>query len=232
MREHFEQIYRDHAEAYDRLAEREDHDGNLLVTLRAIARLVGREVVEFGAGTGRVTRLLAPLAARIQAFDASAEMLEVARQRTPDDVAHVHFAVGSHDQIPLSDGVADIAIEGWSFGHLAEDLPPTEAALAVQRAIDEMDRLVRPDGVLLLVETLGTGRTFPRPPAPHLEHLYRYVEQQGFHRSWCRTDYAFESESEARHLVELFFGESMLEHLDPQTLRLPECTGIWHRVRA
>ncbi len=232
MREHFERIYRDHAEAYDRLVEREDHDGNLLEAVRAVAPLNDAEIVEFGAGTGRVTRRLAPSAARVMAFDASEAMLEVARQRNSEHAGHVQFAVGPHDRIPLPDAIADIAIEGWSFGHLAEDPPPAEAALAVQQAIDEMERLVRPGGVLVLIETLGTGRTTPQPPAPYLERMYRYVEEQGFARSWCRTDYVFASEAEARHLIEFFFGAPMLEHLDLQTLRLPECTGLWHRARA
>jgi hypothetical protein len=94
-----------------------------------------------------------------------------------------------------------------------------------------MIRIVRPGGTLVLIETLGTGRTTPQPPAPYLEQLYRHLEREGFERRWCRTDYAFESLAEARGLIPLFFGPSMLEALDDRSLVLPECTGIWHRAR-
>ena len=49
----------------------------------------------------------------------------------------------------LEDRVADLAIEGWSFGHLAEGYPPAHGAQQAQRAIDEMLRIVRPGGTLV-----------------------------------------------------------------------------------
>ncbi|MEM9457292.1 MAG: methyltransferase domain-containing protein [Myxococcota bacterium] len=235
MDEHFARIYQHQAEDYDQLVDKEDHEHNLrqrLLDLLAPGDWQEREVVELGAGTGRLTRLLSPLVGRLRAFDASAAMLEVARRRHDPRADHVEFAIAAHHQIPLDDAVADVAIEGWSFGHLAEGLPPSQGADAVRRAMDEMTRLVRPGGMLVLIETLGTGQTTPAPPAPFLDRLYQDLEHQGFARQWCRTDYAFASLPQARRLITFFFGASMVEHLDPQTLILPECTGIWHRTRS
>ncbi|HOD45111.1 MAG TPA: hypothetical protein PKL21_09535, partial [Anaerolineaceae bacterium] len=53
-------IYRQSAQAYDLLVTREDVHCNLLKAIQWILPLEGRRVVEPGAGTGRLTRLLAP----------------------------------------------------------------------------------------------------------------------------------------------------------------------------
>src|SRR5262249_28689462 len=74
-----EQIYAHHAPAYDALVSAEDCDHNLLPAIEAIARLAGASVIDVGAGTGRLTRLLATRAARLVGVDRSAAMLDVAR---------------------------------------------------------------------------------------------------------------------------------------------------------
>jgi ubiquinone/menaquinone biosynthesis C-methylase UbiE len=76
----FEEIYARHAVTYDALIEREDYQGRLLPALAEISSLEGASVVEFGTGSGRLTRLLAPLVGRIRAYDASAHMLGVAER--------------------------------------------------------------------------------------------------------------------------------------------------------
>ncbi|HTO20998.1 MAG TPA: class I SAM-dependent methyltransferase, partial [Spirochaetia bacterium] len=72
------EIYRSQPGKYDDLVSREDWQGNLLPAVEAICPLRGLEVVELGAGTGRLTRLLAGKARFVAAFDASAAMLDVA----------------------------------------------------------------------------------------------------------------------------------------------------------
>ena len=71
----FQYIYRNQAEQFDRLAAREDRRGNLFAALNDICPLQGARVVEFGAGTGRVTRLLSVVVEEIFAFDIEASML-------------------------------------------------------------------------------------------------------------------------------------------------------------
>lgn len=229
MQEHFQDIYQNHAATYDRLVSCEDRDNNVLKTLESICSLEGLEVVEWGAGTGRITRMLLPFAKQINAFDASPQMLEIARKKLQKlDAKHVHLGTSQHHRLPLEDESADLAIEGWSFSHLAEELPHEEGAAAVQKAIDEMHRIVRPTGTLILMETMGTGQTEPSAPEPFQEKLYAYFATQGFQMTWCRTDYAFASLEEAEHLLSFFFGEEMIDLLDKDTLTLPECTGFWY----
>ena len=75
-----EEVYETHADQYERLGQREDHQGNLLSEIENVMPLDDRDISELGAGTGRLTRLLAPHVRSIRAFDASAHMLEVAEK--------------------------------------------------------------------------------------------------------------------------------------------------------
>ena len=64
----------------------EDYEGNILKTLNVyLCPMQGAEVVEFGAGTGRLTRLLAPQVKHIRAFDEAQAMLDVAAQTLDRD---------------------------------------------------------------------------------------------------------------------------------------------------
>src|SRR4051812_17017797 len=75
------EIYRFHAEDYDALVSSEDREANLLKAIRAILLLEGADVVELGAGTGRLTAQLAPLVRTIRGFDSAPAMLELARRK-------------------------------------------------------------------------------------------------------------------------------------------------------
>ena len=71
------EIYASRAPEYERLVAREDFAGNILKALQEIRVLAELDVVELGAGTGRLTCMLAPFVRSIRAFDASDHMLGV-----------------------------------------------------------------------------------------------------------------------------------------------------------
>jgi len=90
-----QEIYEQHADQYELLASREDYQGNILRTLQEIRSLAGLDVVDLGAGTGRLTCLLAPIVRSIHAVDSSAHMLEVATAKLQKSGLHnwqVHVA--------------------------------------------------------------------------------------------------------------------------------------------
>lgn len=113
------EIYNQHAEQYESLVSKEDYQGNILRALMEIHPFEGYNVVELGAGTGRLTRLLAPLANTIWALDISDHMLGVAaRTLEAMGARNWKMAVADHRSIPLADGIADVVISGWSVGCL------------------------------------------------------------------------------------------------------------------
>ncbi len=229
MSDHFQEIYQHQAGRYEQLVACEDHQGHILPALNKIRPLAGLEVVEMGAGTGRLTCRLLPLVKHIQAFDLSRSMLDVAVAKLETlGLDNWGVAVGDNRRLPVADGVADIALAGWSFGH------STAWAGAgwreeIGQAVGEMRRLLRPGGTAIILETLGTGFETPRPPTQALADYYAFLENDlGFDATWIRTDYKFESLAEAEALLRFFFGDEMAQKvIENQWLIVPECTGLW-----
>jgi ubiquinone/menaquinone biosynthesis C-methylase UbiE len=229
----FKAIYAQHAERYHRLVAREDYQGNIARALNQIRPLAGLDVVELGAGTGRLTLLLAPFARSIRAFDESQAMLDVAAANLAHaGQAHVQLSLADNRALPAESASADLAIAGWTFGHMTEWFAESWRD-EIGRAIAEMRRVLRPGGTAVIVETLGTGRETPAPPNTRLETYYTMLEQeQGFRRSWIRTDYRFESLAEDDELTGFFFDNPMPTIPAEQGAVVPECTGIWSRKYA
>ena len=78
---HWKDLYNLHTDRYERLAQHEDVDGNLLPALVEICELDNARVAEFGAGTGRISSQIAPLVEQLWAFDLTPAMVRVAQQK-------------------------------------------------------------------------------------------------------------------------------------------------------
>ena len=230
---HFDRIYEARAHDYHELVSREDMQGNLPRALQEISDFRGKTVIELGAGTGRVTRILSRMAGRVLAFDRSPHMLEHARAYLSEEVRrNVRLAEADNLAVPLPDSSAEILVEGWSFGH-SVSRDGGNWRKAAEGVLAESLRLVKPGGSLILIETLGTGCRAPHPPGPTLPLLFSWLQKErGFTLKWIRTDYLFESLAKARELVEFFCGP-MGEHevLDSGQVVVPECTGLWWKQK-
>ncbi|THV33530.1 class I SAM-dependent methyltransferase [Glycomyces buryatensis] len=116
--------------------------------LRAFALQAGerpvRTILDIGSGTGRFTPLLAEgFAAPVIGVEPSRRMREVAEAES----AHpsVTYVKGSADDLPLADGVADLALMFLVWHHV----PDKPAALA------EIGRVLAPGARLLMATTLS-----------------------------------------------------------------------------
>jgi ubiquinone/menaquinone biosynthesis C-methylase UbiE len=225
----YKEIYNTQARAYDLLVAREDYQGNLWPALRGIRPLDRLDVVELGAGTGRLTCMLAAAARRIRAFDLSRHMLEAARAKlSASGLRNWRLGVADNRRLPLRDRCADLSIAGWSLGHFVGWYPQTWRD-EIGAALAGMRRVLRPGGTLILLETLGTGEEVPRPPDEGLAAYYRLLEETyGFSSTWIRTDYRFQDLDEAVALIRFFFGDPLAERVAAEgSTIVPECTGIW-----
>lgn len=221
------EIYNKHADRYQALVAREDYQHNILPALNNIMPLAGLDVVELGAGTGRLTTMLAPIVRTIRAFDASQPMLDVAIARLEQSpFRNWSVDAADHRSLPVQDGVADLAISGWSIVYMVvwhEKAWQDELG----RALAEMRRVLRPGGTIVVLETMGTGYEAPHPP-DELAEYFAFLDGDGFSSTWIRTDYKFESLDEAETLTRFFFGEELAEKVIRENwVILPECTGIW-----
>lgn len=221
------EVYQQQAENYERLVAREDYQHNILKAILEITPVLEMDVVELGAGTGRLTCMLAPLAGSILACDASQHMLAVAeRKLTAGGLKNWRLQVSDNRALPAADAIADIAISGWSICYLV-DWEADDWKAEVDKALSEMERVLKPGGVIILLETLGTGFKTPAPPE-HLKEYYKFLDEGGFSSTWIRTDYEFHSVEEGNELARFFFGEEMPKKIEPGSkIILPECTGLW-----
>ncbi|MCA9913670.1 MAG: class I SAM-dependent methyltransferase [Anaerolineae bacterium] len=232
MTDHFQHIYAHDAKRYERLIAREDQRGNLFAALMEIHPFSGIQVAEFGAGTGRLTRILSVLAKHIAAFDASLPMLREG-QRVLEETGQTNWslAVADNRAMPLPDAFAEMAIEGWSFAHVMGWYPDTWQQ-ELDGMLGEMFRVLKPGGTAVLIETMGTGQREPKPPNEPLATMYAHLENQlGFSYRWIRTDYQFASVEEADKLIRFFFGDEMADtQVAGKNIIVPECTGIWWKT--
>jgi len=217
-------VYQHETERYESLISREDYQHNILPALKRLTQLVGKDIIELGAGTGRLTCMLAPVVKSILAYDTSQNMLEIAIQKLESSrITNWHVETGDHRHLPAQDQSADIAISGWSVCYLV-DWNRDDWVEQVEKALDEMKRVLRPGRMIILLETLGTGYETPHFP-DHLTDYYQFLADKGFSSTWIRTDYKFRSIEEAQKLIRFFFGAELAEQT--RSVFLPECTGIW-----
>lgn len=222
-----EEIYKTDGDRYEALIAREDYQGNILKALREITPLENRLALDLGAGTGRLTCLLAPIVDRVRAFDISEEMLRVCRQKlAASGLANWQADVADHRSLPVEDASADLAVSGWSVAYLYQWYPKTWRA-ELESWMSEMRRVLKPDSHIVLFESLGTGNESP-VQLQHLKEYYPWLDEAGFQHKWIRTDYKFESIEEAEALSRFFFGDELGDKVRRNNwVILPECTGVW-----
>ncbi len=227
----FHQIYAAQADAYEAMVAAEDYQGNLWTALEAVRPLAGLDVVELGAGTGRLTLYLAPRVRSISAFDQSAHMLSVTegKLRAPG-LTNVCTGVADNAALPVAAAAADLAIAGWSLGHSCGWFPETWRDV-IGQAVGEMLRVLRPGGTAIIFETLGTGTERPGAPTDGLAAYYQLLETTyGFTRTVIQTDYQFTSPEDAAAKTRFFFGDALADRLLAERCSvLPEWTGMWHK---
>jgi SAM-dependent methyltransferase len=96
----------------------------------------GRTVVDVGAGTGKLTRLLPATGARVIAVEPVPEM----RAKLVEVVPGVEALDGTAENLPLADGTADVVVVAQAFHWFDHE-----------RALPELHRVLQPDGYLALV---------------------------------------------------------------------------------
>ena len=215
------------AETYHELVSHEDYEQHLLPALMAIESLKNKYILELGAGTGRVSSLIAPLARRLIATDLSYPMLNCGREHLSKlKLASWHICLANHLNLPLRSQSADVVLSGWSFHGVAIDYPHGWQH-TLEDALKEVARVQRSGGITILIESLGTGYETPHTPDILVDYLDA-LDAHGFESSWIRTDYLFKDKENAIDLMSFFFGEAPMPMWETSAgIIVPECTGLW-----
>jgi ubiquinone/menaquinone biosynthesis C-methylase UbiE len=228
--DHFRNIYQNKALEYHQMIAAEDVDGNLTPALRS---LLGnqRRILDFGAGTGRISLLLHPLDYEVTAIDLHLAMLLENKQQRNLMGGRWPLLCSDMRCLPFPSQSWEAAIAGWAIGHLRAWYD-SDWEKQIGAVISEMNRVVQPNGTLIILETLGTGFSSPQPPSPQLAEYYKKLEEQwGFSRQEIQTDYLFKDVDDAVDKTSFFFGRELAEKVVANNWqRLPEWTGLWSRT--
>lgn len=137
----------DRAENWDSLrAELFTEAAALFSVLRLIPR--GLRVADIGTGTGGMLPYLAEVADHVTAVDLSAEMLRRAKAKARSlGLENVTFARGDFARLPIDDATMDAAFAVLVLHHAPSPLS----------ALREMARIVRPGGVVVVVDLVAHG---------------------------------------------------------------------------
>jgi ubiquinone/menaquinone biosynthesis C-methylase UbiE len=222
-----EEIYQNSSDLYENMVSRQP---DLSEHIKAIRSYQGLDVLDLGAGSGRLSSIIAPEAKSVICTDISGAMLELLGQklnRSSSTLPNWSTVVADHRRLPIADASIDLAISGWSISYLANtDNADWEQNLAL--VLDELNRVVRPNGTIIIIETMGTGTEIPDPPQ-FLKPYYAQLENKyGFEHHWIRTDYTFADIAEAREKTEFFFGPELAKRIEENHWStVPECAGIW-----
>jgi SAM-dependent methyltransferase len=102
----------------------------------ALGLVAGARVLDVGAGTGKLTRVLVAAGFDVVAVEPGAGMLDQLRLAVPEAEPHEAPA----ESIPLPDASVDAAFAAQAFHWFDRE-----------RALPELQRVIRPDGGLVLV---------------------------------------------------------------------------------
>lgn len=119
------------------------HPPQELVAILATGLIpAGGNVLDVGCGAGREAIFLAQCGFRAIGVDFSREALKIARQRSEAAVIEVDWRLGDVLDLPVGDHSIDFITDRGCFHLIDEDCRP--------RFADELDRVLRPCGVILL----------------------------------------------------------------------------------
>jgi demethylmenaquinone methyltransferase/2-methoxy-6-polyprenyl-1,4-benzoquinol methylase len=148
-RAHLDRQPREVAQMFDAVADRYDRMNAVMtlgqerrwrgVVARALAVRPGDRVLDLAAGTGASSVPIEGLGAHAVACDFSLGMLEVGRRRHPQ----LEFVAGDALHLPFRDQVYDAVTISFGLRNVA----------SVDRTLQEMARVTRPGGRLVVLET-------------------------------------------------------------------------------
>ncbi|MED4603786.1 class I SAM-dependent methyltransferase [Paenibacillus validus] len=222
-------IYTNEAAQYDLLISREDCRHNIMETFRRLLpNLEHLDVADIGAGTGRLSCLLAPYVQSVVAIDASQAMLDIAADKLKrTGLTNWETCVADNRRLPLPDHSVDVVTAGWTICYSANS-KVDRWNVHLETILAQIQRILRPSGTAIIMENFGTGDEQPNPPDFLTSYFHALETEYGFSHAWIRTDYRFTSVDEAERLSRFFFGPDIADKVSAANLQtVPECTGVW-----
>jgi ubiquinone/menaquinone biosynthesis C-methylase UbiE len=188
-------------------------------------------MLDLGAGTGRLSRLIGADVQSLILTDSSEAMLDRATANLQrNGIAVMQAYVADHRSLPLPSNCVDLITAGWTICY-ATNTHEASWRENLELIIKEIKRVIRPKGTVIIFENFGTGYAEPNPPDYLLSYFEALENDYGFSHEYIRTDSQFESVEEAEVLFRFFFGDEFADRVrSAQSTIVPACTGVWRRT--
>jgi SAM-dependent methyltransferase len=121
-----------------------DHETWIRPAMARLGEVEGRDILDLGCGHAMASVVLARRGARVTAVDLSGRYLAEAGRRAEANGVPLGLAQADGERLPFADGAFDRVWGNAILHHLDLD-----------RAADELHRLLRPGGVAVFCEPLG-----------------------------------------------------------------------------
>ena len=163
-RRYVRQLFATIADRYDFITRflsygRDRHWKRKLVSLacpeRALETLEPMGALDLACGTGDIAALLATRGVRVVGLDITHRMLQLGRARQPN----IMFVTGDMLALPFGDAMFDIVTTGYGLRNVPD----------IGKAIAEIARVLKPEGVLLSLDFNKPSNSFVR--AVYLTYL-------------------------------------------------------------
>lgn len=119
------------------------------------------EVLDVAAGTGHLSRAIAPHIKRVVALDLTDEMLAQGRREAMQQgLANVVFEQGEAERLPYPSAAFDLVVTRFSLHHFAD----------VRGPVQEMARVCRPEGRVAVIDLVS-------PADPAVAQTYNHLER-------------------------------------------------------
>lgn len=150
-------------------------------------------VLDVGAGDGFTAERLGTNERRVIALEPAAGMRSPTRP--------LWWLGGEAEHLPLRDGSVNAAYSTWAY-FFSRNWDPTPG-------LAELDRVVRPGGLIAIVDNLGDDEFTALASDPiGLTADPEFWKEQGFECAVIETTFEFNSPTDADELLTLYFGES------------------------
>ncbi|WP_425394575.1 class I SAM-dependent methyltransferase [Aldersonia kunmingensis] len=200
----------------------QDPDGAVFETMRELFDWIGRDVVDIGCGSGFHLPDFARTARSVAGVEPHPPLVAAAGQRVRD-LANVRVLEGSAQHLPLPDASIDLvhARTAYFFG------PGCEPGIA------ETLRVLRPGGVLMVVDLDATAEPYGRWMCADLPHydparVEQFFDRAGFALRRVDTRWVFGDRDALRAVLGIEFGPAVAERAFAETPGVE--LGVRYRV--
>ena len=227
----FTEIYNSQSERYQELITYEDADGNLLPAIEGITPLQGKRLLDLGTGTGRIPLLVKHLTTHITGIDLHWDMLREHKNQQKKTKESWGLLQADFRFLPFRNNLFDLITAGWSISAIISG-EKSHWKKQIGFVLKEIHRTIKPDGAIIIIETMSTASLTPTPPHEDLAVYYSWLEDEwGFTPQTIQTDYQFGNLDQAVENIGFFFGSEMADVVrDNHWVRVPEWTGIWNKI--